>query len=36
MITPLLKNEAFRERLLGAEDRDEIYSIIMEEEENAL
>lgn len=35
-ISKILKNETFREKLLNAEDRDEIYSIIMEEEENAL
>lgn len=35
-ISKILKNETFREKLLNAEDRDEIYSIIMEEEENAI
>jgi PTS system nitrogen regulatory IIA component len=35
-ISKILKNETFREKLLNAEDRDEIYSIIMEEEEDAL
>jgi PTS system nitrogen regulatory IIA component len=34
-ISKILKNEAFRERLLNAGDRDEIYSIIVEEEERA-
>jgi PTS system nitrogen regulatory IIA component len=31
-ISKILKNETFREKLLNAEDRDEIYSIIMEED----
>ena len=35
-ISKILKNETFREKLLNAENRDEIYSIIMEEEEKAL
>jgi PTS system nitrogen regulatory IIA component len=35
-ISKILKNETFREKLLNAEDRDDIYSIIMEEEENVL
>jgi nitrogen PTS system EIIA component len=35
-ISKILKNETFREKLLKANDSDEIYSIIMEEEEKAL
>jgi len=35
-ISKILKNEAFREKLLNAANSDEIYSIIMEEEEKAL
>jgi len=35
-ISKILKNEAFRKKLLNAADSDEIYSIIMEEEEKAL
>jgi len=35
-ISKILKNEAFREKLLNAANSDEIYSIIMEEEEEAL
>lgn len=35
-ISKILKNETFREKLLNADNSDEIYSIIMEEEEKAL
>jgi len=35
-ISKILKNETFREKLLNAANSDEIYSIIMEEEEEAL
>ncbi len=35
-ISKILKSEAFREKLLNAANSDEIYSIIMEEEEEAL
>ncbi len=31
-ISKILKNETFRERLLGATDRDEIYGIIKDED----